>query len=74
MRAGGIGVAGAIVTFTIVTYYSILLSWSVVYMCYSFNPNGVPWHNAGPDPDKGAEYFFYRVVLNRSDGPQVLSW
>eukprot|EP01080_Neovahlkampfia_damariscottae_P005225 gene5225-8837_t len=62
-RAGGLGTASVLFgSFIVSTYYVVIVGWACVYFVYSFFVP-LPWFDGTV---KGAENFFYNVVLQRS--------
>ena len=63
-RFAGIGVLTALICFVVVSYYAVVMGWSLVYMIGSvLSP--LPW--AG-----NSENFFLNNVLQRTDGPREI--
>ena len=75
-RLGGIGVCGAIAAFTIVSYYAVILAWSLVYLVESFEST-LPWSFDPNDPDTffiGEQHFNETLMLRPNlDGSDLIS-
>lgn len=57
-RFGGLGVLAFCSSFIIVSYYAVVMAWSLLYLLASF---GVKW-------SADAQGYFYQTVLQASDG------
>ena len=61
-RSYGIGIMGTIVAGLVAWYYSVLMSWSWVYLVNSFR-HPLPWDGGFVD----AKLYFHKNVLNRNN-------
>ncbi|MGK7915724.1 MAG: hypothetical protein AB4038_09275 [Prochloraceae cyanobacterium] len=59
---GGLGVLALISSLIIVSYYAVVMAWSLIYLLASF---GVKWSG-------NAEGYFFQEVLQISDGVNIL--
>lgn len=61
-RFGGLGILALISAFIIVSYYAVVMAWSLIYLIAS---GGLKWQG-------NAKNFFFQEVLQISDGVNIL--
>ncbi|XP_050305400.1 sodium- and chloride-dependent transporter XTRP3 isoform X2 [Anthonomus grandis grandis] len=77
---GGIGISSCLVTFFVVLYYNVIITWCFYYLFNSFRLE-LPWQECPKDPltnatlpecekSSATAYFWYRVTLDASPSIQ----
>lgn len=71
-RLAGLGFASVIGAFLVVTYYTVIIAWSILYFLSSFDST-LPWVASNPkDSLTVAENFFFNDVLQVGDPSEGL--